>query len=145
MRILAARKITNVSCIDEPLNPGTWRAAGIRPYGLACTIQRTLNKERTAVGPLQSALRAASFPREGSFGGSGSWCHLTGCHQNRQVEGRQVSWWGICKAPSSVLPGWALVVFFCRVLRGGGIMYPRLLCGRLGIRRGGGAFARCFR
>ena len=43
------------------------RAAGIRPYGLTCTIQCTLNKEPRAVSPLQSALRAASFPREGSF------------------------------------------------------------------------------
>ena len=77
-----------VSSIDEPLNPGMQRgdklppptnsvilpasiqltaietvmlrAAGIRPYGLACTIQLTLSKNPPAVGPLQSALRAAS-------------------------------------------------------------------------------------
>ena len=41
----------------------TLRAAGIRPYGWLAPIQRTLDKEPRASGPLQSALRAASFPR----------------------------------------------------------------------------------
>ena len=52
-----------LSCIDEPLNPGTWRAANIRPYGVVLTIQRTLNEKPTAVDPLQSGLRPASFPQ----------------------------------------------------------------------------------
>ena len=89
-----------MSCIDETLNPGTWRAAGIRPYGWVRTIQLALNKERTAVGPLQSALRAASFPRE-AFGGAVSCSHSTGCYPSGNVEGRQIAapyegrgfWW----------------------------------------------------
>ena len=48
---------------NQQLRPITFRAADIRPYGLACTIQRALNKEPRAVSPLQSALRAASFPQ----------------------------------------------------------------------------------
>ena len=52
-----------MSCIDEALNPGTRRAAGIRPYEMVHPIQRALSENPSAVGPLQSALRAASFPR----------------------------------------------------------------------------------
>ena len=52
-----------LSCTDKPLNPGTRRAANIRPYELVLPIQPTLNKNPTAVSPLQSGLRPASFPQ----------------------------------------------------------------------------------
>ena len=60
---MSTRRVPGLRGSSIQLSFITFRAAGIRPYEMVLTIQRTLNKERTAVSPLQSALRAASFPQ----------------------------------------------------------------------------------
>ena len=80
-----------MSCTDEPLNPGTRRAANIRPYGEVLPIQLTLNKEPRAVSPLQSGLRPASFPQGKLLVGAVSCSYSMYCYRNRQVAGRQIA------------------------------------------------------
>ena len=61
------------------------------PLRMSSPIQRTHSENPRAVGPLQSALRAASFPRGKLLEGAVGCFHSTDCYQNRDVEGRQVA------------------------------------------------------
>ena len=75
---------------NRQLNSVTLRAANIRPYGLACIIHRTLNKERTAVALFSQPYGLPASPK-GSFW----WWPLAASIQHtalfRQVAGRQVA------------------------------------------------------
>ena len=69
---MSPRWVPGLSGSSVQLTFVTFRAAGIRPYGLACAIQLTLNKERTAVALFSQAYGLPASPK-GSFGGG---CHL---------------------------------------------------------------------
>ena len=60
---MSPRRVPGLSGLSIQLTFVGFRAAGIRPYGWVLLIHRTLLKNPTAVSPLQSALRAASFPQ----------------------------------------------------------------------------------
>ena len=87
---MSPRRVPGLSGSFIQLTFVTFRAANIRPYGVACTIQLTLNKERTAV-----ALFSQPYGLPASQGklleGAVAWCHSTGCYRNREVEGRQIA------------------------------------------------------
>ena len=68
---LSPRRLPGLSGSSVQLTFVTFRAANIRPYGLARTIQPTLNKNPTAVALFSQAYGLPASPRE-TFGGNRS-------------------------------------------------------------------------